>query len=216
MTKGDDKPEGYERFEAVVEKAEALGAEISTIADDLGSASRDSLKAAYTGAEGADLQIFWPIKTKADISQLLKAQAEQRFRGYGLQALTGVGGEEIKIGDTRVVNPFMSNKYYNHALEEAYGSENPREDFINDLAKWAEEMEQRGWPTLVRVDLNERHRLEVSLYEDQQPARDYLQARADGAGITEDEAADGHRPDVWASERVLIGGDEALAAAFSE
>lgn len=219
MTKSSGQPGsgpgGYERFEAMLEGAEALGSDISEIANDLGSASRQALEASYSGAPDADLKIFWPLKQDANISQLLEARAKQRFRNFGLPALSGAEGE-VKIGDTKVVDSFMSDKHYNHVLEEAYGSGSPRKDFIKDLIRWAEEMGQRDWSTLVRVDLNERHRVTVSLYEDQEPAREYLQARTDGTGISEEEFAGGHRPDVWVSDRVLVGGDQELAVSFTE
>lgn len=110
-----------------------------------------------------------------------------------------------------------SSKHGAGQLEEAYGSEDdPRLAFMSDLAQWAEAMSQQGWPTFVRVELGQEDRTEVAVYEGRDETRDYLHATTLLSNISDEELAEGARPRVWVSERVVVGGNEALTARFLE
>ncbi|HEX5456026.1 MAG TPA: hypothetical protein VFW77_01535 [Candidatus Saccharimonadales bacterium] len=210
----DPQPTGYERFGLVFERATALGVEISTIGQDLSTASRESLEEVNSSISGTDVGIDWPLVHDFSINQFLKSKTEQRLRNCGAVSLVGVSPEEAKTGEIKVKNPLMDSKYYDFALEQAYGKESPRRDFIRDLIAWAEGMEQRGWPTFVRIDLGGRNRVEVDLYEGNEQVKAYLQATVDRTEA--EESPEDYPPVTWVSERVLVRGDEELAASLTE
>lgn len=167
-----------------IERSDRLQADIHDFAQRLSTASHIAHVATNPALGGTELEDVWPLSDETAIEQRLTGMAFTPRRAGG-----------IAVASQRLASPvpeaFMGDKFYDDTLEQAYGANRIRQAFVSDLAKWADKMDQAGWPFLVRLTVADSRRTEVSTYEDNEATRAYFDMLATGGRLDERATADG-------------------------
>ncbi len=158
------RPNRFAEVGKLVNQARTLMVSSLSIQESLESDSRE-VATSVLGGEVED--IFgeeWPL-TYAGIAESVK----------GVVVAASIGQED-SLAETPTW-PLMSAKYSFRDLEEVYESDDPVTFFAVDLLDWSEQMAQRGWPMLLKIELaymrDGRHG-EISVYADTPEARQHL------------------------------------------
>jgi hypothetical protein len=182
----------------LVERGESLRADVHNFAERLSAASRVAIEATNPLLAGTEVGEEWPLTFDLTIEQRLAEMVIPSPRYVGEAAAVK---EKPTSARTEM---FMEDKIRNDALEEAYGTEAPRQAFALDVMGWASRMEQADWPILVRMSVLDRGRVEVGVYEDNADTRAYLSALTDASRLTEGDIAEGAQPYAYLGERVVV------------
>jgi hypothetical protein len=181
----------------LVERGQSLETEINTFADGLSAASRNAIQGTNPKLAGTELGEEWPLTVDFIIEQRLAGMVSPRPRSIGSVAVKAEA--PVSFPET-----FLEDKIRNDALEEAYGSEAPRQAFARDVVGWVNKMEQTGWSLLVRMNVGDGGRVELGLYEDNDATRAYFDTLTDGSRLTAGDIAEGAEPYARLGERVIV------------
>ena len=160
-----------------LERGAKLQADIYNFAGRLSTASRAAIEAVNPDLTGTLLGQEWPLTYDLVIERRLAEMVSPTVP----RSLGEVAVASEKPTEDPIPTIFLQSRFMNYALEEAYGQDTPRQALAWDVVSWTKKMEQASWPLLLSMDVLERGRVTVSVYEDTDKTRAYFRSRTEGA-----------------------------------
>lgn len=191
---------GFDRLRANYQEAFLLGANVLRLSQEISVASSAALQAANPALADTDLGVSWPLANQFSMLRMIADLTIGSIRSHG------VPREEQT--SPYVAELLTRDSYRDDELIAAYGTHQPRRQFVLDMVRWADGMAKGLWPVLVDMQMYEGHRIKVRVHEGSESNK----AKMIGNGnlITDEEIATGASRDVWVSDRVVISGNEEL------
>lgn len=195
----------------LVKQGEKLRTDVYNFAQELSAASRTAIDETNPHLTDTEVGEEWPLTFGFTIEQRLEALAIPPTRSLAHLAIS----REHPVNVTSIPQVFMSGKFRNRELKDAYGAEAFRERFACDVLGWIKKMEEAGWPLLARMCINDLDRVKIDLFEDNESAQRYFATLVSGDNLTEEDTSEGAEPYCQLSDRVLVDDKDFAASVLS-